>query len=245
MRRKGLGLTPNRAEGTARTWSKYYDKLADHFLTRIRVKPYTVILEAGCGKGQLTIPMIQKLPQSVKLIAVDSSIGPYLGWLDEFASKIHRSGLESRVHLLRSDVRRIKGVKDNSVDIVVSNELLCDLPRKDQLAKALNEFYRILRPGGSMIHGEWSSSPVDSGVGFKVKHSPAWNPDQLFNYTKRAGFRNFRVSYFDETVDFGYDTAIAELRTWGVTESFFKHYERSLKRYGIQLPYEHVIQCEK
>src|SRR2546422_3603756 len=96
-----------------------------------------------------------------------------------------------------------------------------------------------------MIHGEWSSSPVDSGVGFKVKHSPAWNPDQLFNYTKRAGFHNFRVSYFDETVDFGYDTAIAELRTWGVTESFFKHYERSLKRYGIQLPYEHVIQCEK
>jgi len=82
-------------------------------------------------------------------------------------------------------------------------------------------------------------------MGFKVKHSPAWNPDQLFNYTKRAGFHKFRVSYFDETVDFGYDAAISELRTWGVTESFFKHYERSLKRYGIQLPYEHVIQCEK
>ncbi len=245
MRRKGLRLTSSRVEGTARRWSKYYDKLADHFLTRIRVKPSTVILEAGCGKGQLTIPMIQKLPQSVRLIAVDSSIGPYLGWLDELTSKIRRLGLEQRVHLIKSDVRRIKGVKDSSVDIVVSNELLCDLPRKDQLVKALNEFYRILRPGGSMIHGEWSSSPVDSGVGFKVKHSPAWNPDQLFNYTKRAGFHNFRVSYFDETVDFGYDTAIAELRTWGVTESFFKHYERSLKRYGIQLPYEHVIQCEK
>src|SRR2546422_9081765 len=195
MRRKGLGLTPSRVEGTARRWSKYYDKLADHFLTRIRVKPYTVILEAGCGKGQLTIPMIQKLPKSVKFVAVDSSIGPYLGWLDELESKIHRSRLESRVHLLRSDVRRIKGVKDNSVDIVVSNELLCDLPRKDQLAKDLNEFYRNLRPGGSMILGEWSSSPVDNGVGLKVKHSPAWNPNQLFNYTKRAGFHKFRVSY--------------------------------------------------
>src|SRR6059036_537500 len=108
MRRKGLRLTPNRAEGTARTWSKYYDKLADHFLTRIRVKPYTVILEAGCGKGQLTIPMIQKLPKSVKLIAVDSSIGPYLGWLDELTSKIRRLGLEQRVHLNKSDVRKSK-----------------------------------------------------------------------------------------------------------------------------------------
>src|SRR3989454_9036434 len=143
MNRKGLRLGVNRTEGTAKIRVKVYDKLADHFLTRIRVKPSTVILEAGCGKGQLTFPMIQKLPKSVKLIAVDSSIGPYLGWLDEFASKIHRSGLERRVHLLRSDVRRIKGVKDNSVDIVVSNELLCDLPRKDQLVKALNEFYRI------------------------------------------------------------------------------------------------------
>src|SRR2546425_1768941 len=191
MNRKGLRLTVNITDGTARIWSKYYDKLTEHFLTRIRVKPYTVILEAGCGKGQLTIPMIQKLPNSVKFVAVDSSIGPYLGWLDELESKIHRSRLESRVHLLRSDVRRIKGVKDSSIDIVVSNELLCDLPRKDQLLKALNEFYRILRPGGSMIHGEWSSSPVDSGVGFKGKHSPDWNPDQLFNYTKRARFYNF------------------------------------------------------
>src|SRR3989442_7356422 len=124
MRRKGLGLTPSRVEGTARRWSKYYDRLADHFLTRIRVKPSTVILEAGCGKGQLTIPMILELPKSVTLIAVDSSIGPYLGWLDEFASKIHRSGLEQRVQLLKSDVRRIKVVNDSSVDIVVSNELL-------------------------------------------------------------------------------------------------------------------------
>src|SRR5437879_13506837 len=115
MERKRLELKPSSAEGTARTWSKYYDKMADHFLTRIRVKPSTVILEAGCGKGQLTIPLIQKLPKSVKLIAIDSSIGPYLGWLDEFASKIHRSGLERRVQLLKSAVRRIKGVKDNSV----------------------------------------------------------------------------------------------------------------------------------
>lgn len=245
MRGQGLRFTADRAEGMTRAWSKYYDMLADHFLTRIRVKPSTVILEAGCGKGQLTFPLLKRLPKSVKLIAVDSSTGPYLGWLDELASKIHSSKLERRVHLLRSDVRRIKAVEDGSVDVVLSNELLCDLPRRDQLTRALNEFYRVLRPGGSMIHGEWSSSPVDRGQGFKVKHTPAWNPDQLFNLTKQAGFHNFRVSYFDATVDFAYDTAIEELRTWGVTEPFFKHYERSLKRYGIQLPYEHVIQCEK
>jgi ubiquinone/menaquinone biosynthesis C-methylase UbiE len=245
MSRQGTRFSADKTESMARIWSKYYDRLADHFLTRVRVKPSAVILEAGCGKGQLTIPLIKKLPKSVKLIAVDSSTGPYLGWLDQLATKILRLGLEKRVHLLRSDVRTIRGVEDSSVDLIVSNELLCDLPRRDQLSKALNEFYRILRPGGSMIHGEWYSSPVDHGRGFKVKHTPAWNPDQLFNFTKDAGFHNLRVSYFDATVNFGYDTAIPELRTWGVTESFFKHYEKSLKRYGIQIPYEHVVQCEK
>src|SRR5437899_10906113 len=122
MRRKGLRLTHNRAEGTARTWSKYYDKLGDHFLTRIRVKPSSVILEAGCGKGQLTIPLIQKLPQGVKLIAVDSSIAPYLGWLDELTSKIRRLGLEQRVHLIKSDVRSITGANVSRVGVCVPHE---------------------------------------------------------------------------------------------------------------------------
>src|SRR5712664_1289751 len=158
MRGQGRRLTADRTKRMTRVWSKYYDTLADHFLTRIRVKPSTVILEAGCGKGQLTIPLLNKLPKSVKLIAVDSSTGPYLGWLDELASKIRSSKLEQRVHLLRSDVRTIKDVEDGSVDVIVSNELLCDLARRDQLTKALNEFHRILRPSGSMIHGEWSSS---------------------------------------------------------------------------------------
>jgi ubiquinone/menaquinone biosynthesis C-methylase UbiE len=204
-----------------------------------------VILEAGCGKGQLTIPLLRRLPANAKVIAIDSSKGPYTGWLNGLGHELRNAGLERRVQPIRSDVRRIKSVKNSTVDIVVSNELLCDLPSDSQLERALKEFYRILRPGGFMIHGEWSSSPAAEPQAFLVKHWPSWTPDQLFAIMRKNGFHKFRVTYFGTTIHFGYKNAIEELRTWGAKESFLRRNDKILKREGIELPYEHIVQCEK
>ena len=228
---------------TART--RYYDRLATHFMEQIGRKRSRVILEAGCGKGQLTMPLISKLPRSVKMIAIDSSSGPYAGWLNELAKKLRMNGFEKRVRLIRSDARRIKGVGDESVDAVVSNELLCDLPYDPELEKALREFYRILRPGGFMIHGEWSSSPAVEPQAFLVEHWPSWTPDQLFAIMRKSGFHHFQVSYFATTIHFGYENAVEELRSWGANETFLKRYDKLLKRDGIELPFEHIVQCQK
>src|SRR5436309_8190626 len=132
----------------SKAWTKYYDRLAAHFVKQIGQRRFNVILEAGCGKGQLTIPLLGRLPRNVKMIAVDSSKGPYSGWLKELTQKLRTARLERRVHTIKSDARRIKDIEDASVDVVVSNELLCDLPYDSQLENALAEFYRILRPGG-------------------------------------------------------------------------------------------------
>jgi len=228
---------------TART--RYYDRLATHFMEQIGRRRSRVILEAGCGKGQLTIPLISKLPRNVKMIAIDSSAGPYAGWLKELAKKLRMNGFEKRVRLIRSDARRIKGVGDESVDVVVSNELLCDLPYDPELEEALGEFYRILRSGGFMIHGEWSSSPAVEPQAFLVEHWPSWTPDQLFAIMRKSGFHDFQVSYFGTTIHFGYENAVEELRGWGANETFLKRYDKLLKRDGIELPFEHIVQCQK
>ncbi len=229
----------------AKGWTRYYDQLAAHFVEQIGRRRFRVILEAGCGRGQLTIPLLRRLPSNVKMIAIDSSMGPYAGWLKELCQKLQTIGLEKRVHLIKSDARRIKGVEDSSIDIVVSNELLCDLPFDSQLEKALTEFYRILRPGGFMIHGEWSSSPAAEPQAFLVKHWPSWTPDQLFAIMRKTGFRKFRVTYFGTTIHFGYENAVKELRTWGAKETFLRRYDKLLKRDGIELPFEHIVQCQK
>ena len=229
----------------SKAWTRYYDRLAAHFVEQIGQRRFKVMLEAGCGRGQLTIPLLRRLPKSVKMIAIDSSKGPYANWLKELSHELQDPGLERRVQPIRSDARRIKGVKDSSVDIVVSNELLCDLPFDSQLEKALREFYRILRPGGFMIHGEWSSSPAVEPQAFLIKHWPSWTPDQLFSIMRKRGFHEFQVTYFGTTIHFGYESALKELRTWGATETFLKHHDKMLKREGIELPYEHIVQCEK
>ncbi len=228
---------------TART--RYYDRLATHFMEQIGRRRSRVILEAGCGKGQLTIPLISKLPRNVNMIAIDSSAGPYAGWLKELAKKLRTDGFEKRVRLIRSDARRIKGVEDESVDVVVSNELFCDLPYDSELEEALGEFYRILRPRGFMIHGEWSSSPAVEPQAFLVEHWPSWTPDQLFAIMRKNGFHDFQVSYFGTTIHFGYENAVEELRSWGANETFLKRYDKLLKRDGIELPFEHIVQCQK
>src|SRR2546425_1265408 len=229
----------------SKAWSRYYDLLAEHIIERIGRRRSRVILEAGCGKGQLTIPLLRRLPREVKMIAIDSSKGPYAGWLKGLSQELRRAGLEKRVRSFRSDARRIRGIEAESVDIIVSNELLCDLPYDSQLEMALTEFYRILRPGGFMIHGEWSSSPAAEPQAFLVKHWPSWTPDQLFSIMRKNGFHDFQVTYFETTIHFGYENALKELQTWGATEKFLRRNDAVLKREGIELPYEHIMQCEK
>ena len=216
-----------------------------HFVKQMGRRRFKVVLEAGCGKGQLTIPLLRRLPTTTQVIAIDSAKGPYAGWLKELSQELRTARLEKRVRVIKSDARNLKDVKDSSVDIIVSNELLCDLPYDSHLGKTLSEFHRILRPGGLMIHGEWSSSPAADPQAFLVKHWPAWTPDQLFSIMQKEGFRDFKVTYFGTTIKFGYENALEELRSWGATETLLKRYDKILRLEGIELPYEHIVQCEK
>jgi SAM-dependent methyltransferase len=240
-----MKINADRPKDLVAARNKYYDRLADHFLREIGSKRIKTILEAGCGRGQLTIPLLKKLPASTRMIAVDSSKGPYAGWLNELAATLHSRGLDHRVRVLDSDVRHLGEIDMESVDVVVSNELICDLPRKAQLQKALREFYRVLRPGGIMVHGEWSSFPTSGPQGFLIRHWPTWNPDQLFALMRDGGFHSFRVTYYDTTIHLGYENALGELRVWGATERLLEREDRLLRHQGIDLPFEHVIRCQK
>ncbi|OLD02681.1 hypothetical protein AUG19_05400 [archaeon 13_1_20CM_2_54_9] len=234
--------------------SMYYARLAEHFLQQFGVKPLRRVVEAGCGKGQLTIPLAKRLLRSVSVIAVDSSTGPYEGSFEILESKLRSNGLERRVRPIRSDLRNMKTMAREGVDVVISNELLCDIKTEIQLLKTFKEFHRILRPGGMMVHGEWASSPENEAQRIVIRaDSPEgtdtpgrfWNPDRLSGLAREAGFRAVSVSYFETTMKFSYSSALSELRSWGVRESFLRRNDRLLRQYGIELPFEHLIKCQK
>ncbi|HZY95235.1 MAG TPA: class I SAM-dependent methyltransferase [Candidatus Bathyarchaeia archaeon] len=240
-----MKINADRPRDLAKARQRYYERLAEHFVEEFCSKRVRTILEAGSGRGELTIPLLRKLPASTKMIAVDSSKGPYVGWLNELAERLRKRGLEGRVRIMDADVRRLDEVDAESVDAVVSNELICDLPRKGELDKALREFYRVLRAGGIMIHGEWLSIPTAGPKDLLIKHWPSWTPDQLFVLMSEAGFHSFRVSYFDTTIHLGYENALEELRAWGATQRLLKRHDKLLRGRGIELPFEHLVQCRK
>ena len=226
-------------------YSLYYSRLADTFVRLSKPLHPRTILEAGCGKGQLTLPLIKRLPTKIRLIGVDSSKGPYSGWLEELAFKVETRRLANRIRLVKADVRNLERIRDASIDLIVSNELVCDLVKEHQLRRAFQEFYRVLKPGGKMIHGEWSSSPKTRPQHFGITHWPNWNPDQLFSQLERLNFHHIGATYFETTIKFGYWAALEELRTWGASETTIRKSHSTIEKKGIHLPFEHIIECRK
>jgi ubiquinone/menaquinone biosynthesis C-methylase UbiE len=226
-------------------YSRYYTQMADHFARLIKPIQPRLVLEAGCGRGQLTLPLLRKLPRNCRLIGVDSAKRPYADWLGSLELKLSQANLTRRVQLVKADARQMRQVPSHTIDFLFSNELLCDLTNENQLTHALGEFHRVLRPRGLMVHGEWTSFTGGNSDALGVKHSPSWTPDQLFLLMNRSGFRNFATMYFDVTISFGYNAAREELRSWGASPILLRQNDRMLRKHGLQLPIEHIVRCEK
>src|SRR5205809_7954801 len=124
-----MKINADRPRDLAAARHRYYDRLAEHFVREIGSGRIRTVLEAGCGRGQLTIPLLGKLPTSARMIAVDSSKGPYAGWLNEHAAKLHGRRLGHGVRVVASDVSHFNAVDTGGGDGVVSSELIWDVPR--------------------------------------------------------------------------------------------------------------------
>lgn len=241
------------------TFILMYERLAHFLVEDLDLEEVSVILDAGCGSGKLTIPFVKKIMQmkrTFKLIAVDLSVGPYKGDLSILWENTQRYQLGSLVSTFRGDVRDL-GLRNESVDLVVSNELFCDLDRKG-LEKALREFHRILKPDGQMAHGELV--PVSENEAQKLlieadAHSletmqprPDWfSPfsDEIAVLMHKIGFKNIRVQYFETNVKIDSSKAIEKLKDWKISPSFIERRSPDIEKHGLEFPMEHIIFCEK
>jgi len=237
-----------------------YERLAEFLVENLNIHSGSVILEAGCGKGQLTIPLAGKLRQisrEFKIIAFDISAGPYkgsLGILNEFTK---REGLEKFIVSVEGDVRKMKSLDDESVDVIISNELFCDLGREG-LEKALKEFYRILKPAGQMAHGELNTVPenvaqklvIEADLNSMETLMPEYEwfspfSDEVAALMHKVGFRDIMVKYFETNVHLYFDDAIKQLKEWKINPLFIEKHVTKLKKHGLEFPIEHVVFCKK
>jgi len=237
-----------------------YERLAEFMIENLDLTRVSAILEAGCGSGQLTLPFlnkIKKIKENFRYIAFDISAGPYEGDLEILTEKVQKERLKKLIVPIKGDVRNMKAIEDESIDLIISNELFCELNR-DSLEKTLKEFYRILRQDGQMAHGELNPIPENDAQRLVIEANaysletmqpkPEWfSPfsDEVAALMHKIGFKNIRVKYFETNVKMDYETAIKKLKEWKTDPAFIQRRLNDIKRHGLEYPMEHVIFCEK
>jgi ubiquinone/menaquinone biosynthesis C-methylase UbiE len=237
-----------------------YERLADFLFKSINFHRVSVILEAGCGSGQLTIPFAKKVMvilEEFEIIAFDVSTGPYKGTLKMLKERLKKEGLEKFVIPLEGDVRNMKAIDKESVDLIISNELFCDLDREG-LERALKEFYRILKHNGQMAHGELNPVPENNAQKLLMEAdsysmetlTPKYEwfspfSDEVAAIMHKIGFKDITVKYFETNVRLPFNEAIKQLKEWNINPTFIEKRMEELKKHGLELPIEHVIFCKK
>jgi len=237
-----------------------YERLAAFLVENLDFGRVSTILEAGCGSGQLTVPFVRRLTEikrGFRVIALDLSAGPYRGHLDALKARVRREELEELITPVNGDVRNMDVIGDESVDLVVSNETLCELDR-DGLERALREFYRVLKPDRQMVHGELMQAFENDAQRLVIEanlHSletslpkPPWfSPfsDEVAAFLHKIGFKDITVRYFETNVKMGFKVALKKLKQWHVDPVFVKEHLQEIKRHGLEYPMEHLIFCRK
>lgn len=236
-------------------WELWYDSLANLMTAPLRNTGEVVVLEAGCGDGNLTIPLALHLPNA-RIIGFDLSTGPYEGCLNRLRERIRAKKLDSQVEMISGDVRNMVEIEDSSVDVLVSNELLCDLNWAG-LRRAMEEFHRVLRTSGVTVHGVLS--PVAAGRtqellilsdAYSIEQIPnrEWfspTADEVAAAMKQAGFRDIKTTFVDPDLQLSYEVAVLLLRKWGTRNEFFEKFDNELRMFGFQFPLEQISEGRK
>lgn len=112
----------------------------------IALPPGSKVLDAGCGYGRVAATLSEKFGYDV--IGIDL--------IQERLKEAHRytgnRGDSEKVNLVRGNYQALP-LKDSSVDAVFTMETLV---HADPLEAALDEFGRVLKPGGRLVLFEYS-----------------------------------------------------------------------------------------
>ena len=103
------------------------------------------IVDLGCTVGHSTLPFVEAFPNA-EVHGVD------VGEATLRYAHARAEGMGLKAHFTQQDAASLK-YTDNSFDLVVSHILLHETSGK-AIRKVFEECYRILKPGGMMIHAD-------------------------------------------------------------------------------------------
>lgn len=138
------------------TWATHVLSIALNDLERLipeRRPSYPIVLDAGCGQGKSFRLLIEHFsPQ--RLIGVDAE-----------EKCLRRAQVEASkenvpIELRHRDLAALD-VPDACVDLVFCHQTFHHLPRQEM---ALQQFYRVLKPGGLLLFAESTRAYINSWI---------------------------------------------------------------------------------
>lgn len=132
-------------------------RMEDHLYDSLELPPGATVLDAGCGVGHVALHLARK---GLRVFGIDVTEN-HIRWAKQ---EIQAYGLEGAVSVSLMDYHHLDGLDDGSFDGIYTMETFVHATDPEQ---ALAEFFRVLKPGGSIVlyeydHTDFGSAPRDS-----------------------------------------------------------------------------------
>lgn len=116
------------------------------------------LLDLGCGRGAVLLPAAARLPRGCAVgIDLWSSKDQSGNAIEATRANTIAEGVVDRVELRTADMRQLPFDND-SFDLIVSNVAIHNIRSSAGRDAAINEAWRVLRPGGRMLVADISRS---------------------------------------------------------------------------------------
>lgn len=127
-------------------------RMEDHLFNSLKLQPGAKVLDAGCGVGHVAMHLAGK---GLQVFGIDV-VKNHVRWAQQC---IKDRGFEKSVTVRLMDYHHLEELPDESFNGVYTMETLVHATSPEQ---ALGEFFRVLKPGGSIALYEYDHAKRDA-----------------------------------------------------------------------------------
>ncbi|KAK9321095.1 S-adenosyl-L-methionine-dependent methyltransferase [Lipomyces orientalis] len=150
--------------------------MEDHLFDSLGLEPGAKVLDAGCGDGHVAMHLAGRGLRLQGIDVVDRHIR-------KAQRNIRAQGLQDTVAVRKMDYHHLDGLADESFDGVYTMETFVHATDPEAAA---NEFFRVLKPGGSIALYEYDHGDISASANkFKV------SLEKINKYAAMPGYDRF------------------------------------------------------